>query len=145
MNVSHTNLCILSTLCDSNIDTETGKMHKERVQSNMVKATEIYISRVNGSPCGETRIHLFKGADLSKNRKLRMSVLQFLKGNKSQKERLRQDNKQVYDEIERIWKIQCNHMMKDLFAQYVFYLVCCFKPGCTHPICQTHSSADLPM
>lgn len=34
-------------------------------------ATDIYISRTNGAPCGDTRIQLFKGADSTTNQELR--------------------------------------------------------------------------
>ena len=44
----------------------------------MDQATDIYISRVNGSPCGDAVIHLFKGADSSFNQELRRDVLMTL-------------------------------------------------------------------
>ena len=87
----------------------------------MEQATEVYINRVDGSPCGETNIHLFKGADSSANQDLRLHLLHYLKGTKAQKERLRQAHREVYDHIERIWTIRNNHMVKDLPVQYVFF------------------------
>ena len=45
----HVNLFIPSTLCGSNIDSKTGKIHRERVVSNMEQATEVHINGVNES------------------------------------------------------------------------------------------------
>ena len=142
--LGHANLFIPSTFGESNMDPATGQIHKERFVRNMEKATEVYINRVNGSPCGETSVHLFKGANSSANQDLRLHLLQYLKGTKVQKERLRQNHK-VYDHIERIWTIRNNHMITNLPSQYVFHLVCCFKTECTHPICEKHSPSELPV
>ena len=72
-------------LCGSNIDPETGKIPREGFVSNMELATEVYINQVNGSSCGETNIHLFKGADSSANQDLRLYLLHYLKGTKALK------------------------------------------------------------
>ena len=117
----HVNLFIPSMLCGSNIDSETGKIHRERVVSNIEQATEVYINGVNGSRCGETNIHLFKGADSSAYPDLHLHLLLYFKGTKAQKERLRQAHREVYDHIERIWTIRNNHMVKNLPVQYVIF------------------------
>ena len=57
--LAHANLFIPSTLGGSCIDTKTGKMNREKYIANMNLATEVYISRVNGAPCGDGIIHLF--------------------------------------------------------------------------------------
>ena len=35
-------------------------------------------------------------------------------------------------------------MVKDLPTQYLFHLVCCYKPTCPHPFCQAGTHKDLP-
>ena len=35
-------------------------------------------------------------------------------------------------------------MVKDVPSNYVFYLVCCLKPDCCHPVCKSQSVAQLP-
>ena len=35
-------------------------------------------------------------------------------------------------------------MVMDLPVQYLFHLVCCYKPDCYHPFCQTGSWKELP-
>ncbi len=41
--------------------------------------------------------------------------------------------------FQEIWKIREDHMVKDLPVQYLFFLVCCGKLACVHPICQRQS------
>jgi len=61
----------------------------------MKQATEVYINRVNGSPCGEINIHLFKGADSSANQAPCVHLMHYLKGTKAQKERLMQEHREM--------------------------------------------------
>ena len=143
--LGHANLFIPSTLCGPNIDQATGKIHKERFKRNMEKATEVYINRANESPCGETCIHLLKGSDSSTEQALRVHVLQFLKGSKKQRENLKKECSEAYDLIEKIWTIRGDHIVKDVPTQYVFSLICCFKPGCAHPVCKNHNVTSLPL
>ena len=35
-------------------------------------------------------------------------------------------------------------MVKDVPSNYVFYLVCCLKPECCHPVCKSQSMSQLP-
>ena len=72
-------LFILNGSC---FDPQTGKLDQERLRKNMDQATDIYISQVNGSPCGDTVIHLFKGADGAYNQELRKDFLIYMKGTK---------------------------------------------------------------
>ena len=60
--LGHTNLFIPSTLGGSSFNPETGAVDMERVKVNLDLATDVYISRVNECPCGETVIHLYRGA-----------------------------------------------------------------------------------
>ena len=52
-------------------------------------ATDIYIERFNGAPCGSSRIQLYACAESSDVLNLRKDVLIYLKGNKAQKEELK--------------------------------------------------------
>ena len=143
--LGHANIFIPSTLCGSNIDTKTGKVDRQRFLENMDKAAYVYINRVDGCPCGETTIHLVKGVDSTGNQELRVQLLQYLKGSKVQKKKPQESDPQTYEFIDRIWQVRNDHMIEDLPPQYVFYLICCFKPGCQHPLYKEFSPTNLPM
>ena len=36
-------------------------------------------------------------------------------------------------------------MVKEVPSNYIFYLVCCLKPTCCHPICKSQSISQLPV
>ena len=74
----HSNLFIPSTLAGSCI--ETGRVNEETLKQNLELAIEIYIKRVDQSPCGESDIHLFKGASAPEYHKIRDHLKVFLKG-----------------------------------------------------------------
>ena len=63
--LGHANLFIPSTLNGSCTNDQTGSIDQEKLHANLQAAMDVYISRVDGSPCGDTVIHLFKGADSS--------------------------------------------------------------------------------
>lgn len=140
--LAHANLFIPSNLNGSCFDPETGKLDQERLKANMDLATEIYISRCDNAPCGETTIHLFKGADSTAEQELCSSVVTFLKGSKSQRQLLKQNNPGVYERIEKVWQIREKHMVQGLPAQYLFYLKCCLDVDCTHPFCNQQVSVS---
>ena len=48
----------------------------------------------------------------------------------------------LYNEIERIWQLRSRHMVKQLPIHYVFYLKCCYRRDCMHPVCKAESSDD---
>ena len=52
-------------------------------------ATEVYMNRVNGCSCEETRIQLYCGANLTVDQEKRTHLLQYLKGSLEQKQKLR--------------------------------------------------------
>jgi hypothetical protein len=131
------NVFIPSTLAGSNLDPNTGKLHKENYSKNMELATEAYINRVNHSPCGETVIQLYKGADSSTKQHMRTYLLQYLKGSKEQKEALKREQREYYDYFDMIWNLRNQHMVKDIPLQYLFFLKCCFQPNCCHPVCKS--------
>ena len=55
--LAHANVFIPSTLGGSCMD--GCKVNKDKYEENMNLATEVYINRVNGCPCGDTVIHLY--------------------------------------------------------------------------------------
>lgn len=58
--IAHSNLFIPSTLTGPNI---TGQgLDYDRLATNLDVAIDVYINRVNGAPCGESEIALYKGA-----------------------------------------------------------------------------------
>ena len=113
--LAHANLFIPSTLGGSCM--ESGKVNKEKYKQNMELATEVYMNRVNGCPCGDTVIHLFKGADSSKQQQSRECVLQYLKGSK---QRLKKENPAMYEYCEQVWNVRSNHIVANLPPQYIF-------------------------
>ena len=107
-------------------------------------ATNVYISRVNGSPCGETTIQLYKGADSSKEQERRTHLLVYLKGSRHQKHLLSISHPSYYEEFKTICELQSRHKIKDLPNQYLFAVVCCLKQDCIHPMCRS-GAYQLPI
>ena len=79
---AHANLFIPSNLNGSCFSPDTGKVDMNLLKSNMDSAADIYISRVNQAPCGDSVIYLFKGTDSSWNQKIQDYLSIFLKGTK---------------------------------------------------------------
>ena len=77
--LAHANLFIPSNLNESCFSQETGKLAQERLKQNMNQATDIYISRCDGAPCGDAKICLFKGADSAAKQDLRSDILFFIR------------------------------------------------------------------
>ena len=48
---------------------DAGEIDDSLLCKNMELAISVYINRVNKSPCGSTVIHLYQGADSSKEQK----------------------------------------------------------------------------
>ena len=76
--LAHANLFIPSNLNGSCFDPQAAKVDHGRLKRNMDQVTEIYISRANQVPCGDTCINLIKGADRSFNQELRQDVLVYI-------------------------------------------------------------------
>ena len=72
--LAHANLFIPSTLGGSCMD--SGQVDKEKYRHNMELATDVYINRVNNCPCGDTVIHMYRGADSSDEQEKRKYILQ---------------------------------------------------------------------
>ena len=56
------------------------------------------------------------------------------KGNKKDKDNLKQDNPMLFNYFAEVWQVQNNHMDESLPINYVFMLKCCGKKGCPHPL-----------
>ena len=141
----HTNLYIPSTLNGSCM--ENGKVDNEKLCKNLNDAIDVYISRVDGCPCGDTQIHLFKGpqSDGDENQKLRDLFKIYIKGSTKEKEGLKKTHPDEYRTINEIWNLRNKHMVKGLPAKYVFHLVCCYEKDCIHPECQRGPPDALPV
>ena len=86
--LGHSNLFIPSTINGSNFDSNR-KLDKTKLKQNLEAAIDVYISAVNGSPCGGKPIHLVKGAqdELSKTyQERRQRLITFLRGTKKKKD-----------------------------------------------------------
>ena len=103
---------------------------------NMDLAIDVHISRVNGSPCGETIIHLYKGADSSKEQERRKHLLVYLKGSREQKNLLSISHPSYYEEFKTKCELQSRHKIMDLSNQYLFAMICCLRQDCIRPICR---------
>ena len=137
--LAHANLFILSNLNGSCFDPSSGKVDQSRLKQNMDLATDVYIGRANGAPCGDTTIQLFKGADSASNQELRRDVLIFLKGTKNQKTQMKREKPERWEFIYDVWKVKNGHLVP---PQYVFLLKCCNMDSCKHPLCV--KKVDLP-
>jgi len=121
LSLAHSNLFIPSNLSGSCFDSETGKVDKEKLKTNMQLATEIYIQRVNNAPCGDTVIHLYPGADSGSKQELREHVLAYVKGSREKKQELLKTDPTTYNFIKEIWDVRSRHLVTGLPpTQYVF-------------------------
>ena len=89
LSLGHSNTFIPSTLAGFCTNQDTGAVDEELLQKNLNLAIAAYINRVDGCPCGDTSIHLYRGADTSEHLKLRDQLLTFLKGTRAAKEKLK--------------------------------------------------------
>lgn len=139
--LGHANLFIPSTLHGSCI--QNGQVNNEILKKNLSSAIDIYISRVDQSPCAGTAIHLWKGADSTTVQQERAAVLTYLKGKESEKERLKKEEPELYKNIHEIWELRNRHMVPNLPTQYIFFLRCCYDPQCIHPVCKSNQPEDI--
>ena len=142
LTLAHANLFIPSSLGGSCFSSETGQIDSTKYEHNMQLATQAYISRVDGCPCGEGNIKLFQGSYSPQNQELRSKVLQFLKGSKKDRAALKHEDPDSYSYISRVWSVRNNHLVKSP-TQYVFHLCCCYKTSCPHPYCISGSYKEL--
>lgn len=76
--LSHANLYIPSTFNGSCM--ENGKVNHKKLSENLNDAIDVYISRVNGCPCGDIQIHFFKDPESKESQKLRDFFKIYVKG-----------------------------------------------------------------
>ena len=136
LSLGHANTFIPSTIGGSCMDETTGEIDPEKLKRNLNLAIDAYINRVNGCPCGATTIQLYKGECSSEYTVDRKTLIIFLKGSKKEKLALQKTYPDIYKEFQTIWNIHNSHMIGHLPSQYIFMLTCCYKPGCTHPVCK---------
>ena len=134
--LGYSNLFIPSTLNGSCLDSKTGKIDDNKLKENLNDAIDIYISRVNKSPCANTKIHLYKGTDSSCYQTLRAFVKVFLKGNPAEKANLKNEHQGTYNWIDEVWSLRNHHLMSGMLSKYVFPLFLCYQPSCIHPLCK---------
>ena len=131
----HSNTFIPSTLHGTPYS-QHGEFDKEIHKKNMSAALDQYISRVDGTPCMKTVIHLTKGAGNHVFVERSKNLLVFLKGSKKDKMQLKKENPTLFKYFSEIWEVRNNHMDKSLPEKYVFMLRCCGRAECPHPLCQ---------
>ena len=88
----HSGTFIPSTMAGWCMDTDTGTVNTSKLKENMDLAIEAYIHRVNGCPCGETIIHLFRGADSTEQQETCDKLLVLIKGSNAKKRLLQAEN-----------------------------------------------------
>ncbi len=133
--LGHANLFIPSTLHGS-CTVESGKVNEDVLAKNLASAIDVYISRVDGTPCASTEIHLVKGAENNGYQEENKLLKVLRKGKKKEKEELKRTYPEMYLQFEKIWKLRDMHMRKDLPTKYVFFLACCYQKGCIHELCK---------
>lgn len=137
LSLGHSNTFVPSTLSGSCIDQETGKVHVGKLRENLGLAISAYISRVNGCPCGDTTIQLYEGSTVDDYHNTSEKLDVFLKGSNKQKMTLKKESTSLYNHFNIMWDIRMRHIVKDLPSAYIFYLKCCFEPGCPNPVCSS--------
>lgn len=85
LSLGHSNLFIPSTLAGVCTDPDTGATNEELLRKNLNLAITAYINRVDGCPCGDTTIRLYRGADSSECHQVRDKLFTFLKGSRKQR------------------------------------------------------------
>ena len=101
LSLAHANLFIPSTLNGSCLN-DGNKINQEKLQENLSSAIDVYISRVNGAPCGATEIQLYRGASSSEYQQENNLLKIFLKGNKKEKKSLEKNHPEMYAKINSI-------------------------------------------
>lgn len=134
--VAHSNLYIPSTL-GGPVHTAKG-IDEIQLKKNLDLAADVYISRVQGAPCGEAKVQLYKGADGPEAKKLlnrRQMLLKFLSGKSAEKESLKRNHPKMYNYFQQVWKVYLSHKLPNMCNKYFLVLSLCFQPGCPHSLC----------
>jgi len=134
--VAHSNLYIPSTL-GGPVHTAKG-IDEIQLKKNLDLAADVNISRVQGAPCGEAKVQLYKGADGPEAKKLlnrRQMLLKFLSGKSAEKESLKRNHPKMYNYFQQVWKVYLSHKLPNMCNKYFLVLSLCFQPGCPHSLC----------
>ena len=140
--LGHSNLFIPSTLNGSCLDSKTGKVNDNKLKENLNDASNVYISRVNKSPCASTQIHLYKGTDSSTYQEWREMIKLYLKGKPADKEKLKNEYPDNCKWINEVWMLRDRHLVTGTPSKYVFHLFLCYQPDCIHPLCKLGKPAE---
>jgi len=132
--LGHSNLFIPSTLNCSCL-TQSGRVDEGKLRENLESAIDVYIARVDGTPCASTEIHLFKGEDSTEYQKENELLKIYVKGSKSAKAKLEKEHSVMYDKFKATLDIRDRHIRKHFPIKYAFILRCCYQDECSHPIC----------
>ena len=141
--VAHSNLYIPSTL-GGPVNDASG-FNEVQLRKNLDLATDVYISRVQGAPCGEANIHSVKGASGVEAIKLldrRTMLITFLSGKAEEKKELQQKHPDDYAYFQKVWNVYNSHKRVDIPDKYFVFLSLCYKKKCPHPKCNTAESSD---
>ena len=124
LSLGHANTFIPSTLAGNSMDPETGTVNEEVLKESLNLAISAYINWVNGCPCGDTTIQLYRGADTSSSEHLqaRFHLLTFLKGSRAAKEKLQRENPVMYTDFQLVWDIRRRHMVQNYLLSMSFFL-----------------------
>ena len=142
--MAHSNIFIPSTIHGSNLG-QSVSIDYQQLERNLDSAADVYISKCNNAPFGESSIQLLKGSrnHLAKNYKTRRPhLLRFLKGSKKEKNKLMEDNPTLFEYFTEIWD---RDMVKGLPAHYVFQLIPCYQQDCIHPVCKRGKPIQEPV
>ena len=124
--VAHSNLYIPSTL-GGPVNDASG-FNEVQLRKNLDLAADVYISRVQGAPCGEANIHLFKGASDAEARKpldRRTMLITFLSGKAEEKKELHNKNIQMTMHIFRRFGMYTTVTRELIFQTSIFYFFLC--------------------
>ena len=136
----HANLFIPSTLYGKPYD-EEGQFDEAKHHANM----EAALNQYNTYACMGTTIKLYRGSTGHDFLDRRSHRLAFLQGRGREKEKLKRENAQEYKYFEIVWKVWQDHLDRNLPSIYTFFLRCCSKENCAHPLCQANSQChDTP-
>ena len=112
--LGHSNTFIPSTINGSCYDEETGTIDQVKLRENLELAIAAYISCVDGCPCGDSNIMLFRGCDSQENQVKNEKLSIFLKGSKRAKEKLKSDCPDMFNHFQMIWEIRNRHIVRGL-------------------------------
>ena len=133
--LGHANLFIPSTLNGSCLKDDR-KVNETKLKENLSSAIDVYMSRVDGTPCASTEINLFRGADSAAYQNENKLVKVLLKGSKEAKEKLQKDHPDMHGKISAVLDLQSRHLFPGVPSKYVLYLRCCYEKNCIHPRCK---------